>query len=176
MTKPFTKVSAQQITNSLARKFIPLADSLRDLLTSFGVRQHIVRIVRIHWSGATRGVGTPQVAMEMVLEPTPKISDLSTLTEIIQPIGMDEVGAIVLSNVSGRYTEEQLRGFDPDGTEIPPMDEVFYEIEFPRVDNLPTVKRRFELRSAPYYKPGSLQWMLRLEKSNDDRERNGDPG
>lgn len=175
MAKPFTKVTGQQIQNSLARKFVPLADSLRDLFTKFGLRPYIVRMVRVAWNGIERGVGLPQVESAVVIEPTPKITDFTALQEIVQPIGLDEIGGILLSEVSGRYTEEELKGLKPGETEIPPHIEFFYEIEFPRIDNAPVVKRRFFIRSAPAYESGRLQWSLRLEKSTEDRALNGDP-
>lgn len=176
MAKPFTKVSGQQIQNSLARKFVPLADSLRDLFTKFGLRPYVVRMVRVRWNGIERGVGLPQVESETIVEPTPKLSDYTALTELVQPIGLDEQGGIVLSEISGRYTEFQLRGLKDDETELPPNVEFFYEVEFPRPDGQPATKRRFFNRSAPEYNSGALQWTLRLEKASADRQLNGDSG
>lgn len=170
----FTEVTAQQLKNTLARRFVPLADSLRDLLTKFGLRTYKVSIIRVRWSGGARGVGVAEVIDQTVLLPTPKISDMSALTAILQPVGMDEVGGIELSEVSGRYTEEQLRGLGEDGAPIDDDVEVFYEVEFPRVDGGPSIKRRFINRSAPTYNAGGLQWSLRLEKAHEDRSREGD--
>lgn len=175
MTDKFTQVTPAQIKASLVRKFIPLGDRLRDMLTKFGLRTYKVSIIRVQWSGGVRGEGTVSVVKETVIEPTPKISDLDSLTEFVQPVGLDEVGGIELSKISGRYTEEELRGLSSVGEEIPPDEEVFYEIEFPRPDGGPSLKRRFFTRSAPQYKPGQLQWTLRLEKTHNDRSREGDP-
>jgi hypothetical protein len=175
MAKPFTKVSGQQIIGSLARKFVPLADSLRDLFTKFGLRPYTVKMVRVAWSGIERGVGMPQVESETLIEPTPKITDFTALQEVLQPVGLDEIGGILVSEISGRYTEDELRGLKPGETEIPPNVEFFYEIEYPRADNGPVTKRRFFPRSAPAYESGALQWSLRLEKTAENRALNGDP-
>lgn len=175
MAKVFTKVNPQQMQKSLARKFVPLADSLRDLFTKFGLRPFVVRLMRVRWNGEERGIGVAEVDSEVIIEPTPKISDLTALTELVQPVGLDEVGGLLLSEISGRYTEDELKGLKPGETEIPPNVEVFYEIEFPRLDGAPSVKRRFFFRSAPYYNSGALQWSIRLEKSGEDRALNGDP-
>jgi len=164
-----------QLNKTLARKFIPLGDSLRDLLTKFGLRPYKVRIVRIRWSGGRRGIGTAVVEKALDILPTPKVLDLSTLTEIVNPVGLDEVGIILVTQISGRFTDEDLRFLDNDGGDQDPDSEVFYEIEFPRSDGRPGDKRRFFLRSAPMYMAGKLQWQLRLERAHEDRERNGDP-
>lgn len=171
----FTEVTAAQLRGTLARKLVPTADSLRDLLTRFGLRTYKVSVIRIQWSGGDRGVGTPVVLRETVLLPTPKVEGLSSLTELIQPIGMNEEGGIDLTKISATYTDEDLRGLSAQGEEIPPDEEVFYEIEFPRLDGGPSLKRRFQLRGAPQFRPGGLQWSVRLEKSNDNRDRRGDP-
>ena len=57
MAKRFTEATSAQAKKSLARSFIPLADSLRDMLTKFGLRAYKVTIVRIEWSGGKRGRG-----------------------------------------------------------------------------------------------------------------------
>lgn len=176
MAKPFTLVTSAQAKGTLARRFIPLADSLRDLLTKFGLRSYSVSICTIEWTGGSRGAGTPVTRSELEILPTPKIDTFDTLTEFAQPIGLLESGTIELSQVSGRFTEEQLRGFDPaTGNDIPPNIEFFYEVIFFPTDGAPGVRRRFYPRSAPTYYPGKLQWKIRLEKSNADRARNGDP-
>jgi len=172
---PFTKVTGQQVKKSLARSFVPLADQLRDLLTKFGLRTYQVSLVRVQWSGGRRGVGAATVKSQTVLEPTPKIGDLNGLTEILTPIGLNDQGSILLTQISGRYTEEELLGLDEYGNDIPLDEEFFYEIEFPRTDGKPSEMRRFFPRSVPSYKPGGLQWTVRLEKANEDRDRNGDP-
>ena len=174
MARRFTEVTGRQAKQTLARRFVPLADSLRDLLTRFGLRTYRVAMVRIAWSGSRRGYGTPTVISEEVMLPTPKITPLSALDQIIQPVGGQEVGSIELSQISGRYTEEQLVGLEEDGTPIPPNVEFFYEVEFFPHDTGPSVKRRFIARATPAYMPGRLQWSIRLERSFDNRERNGD--
>src|SRR5579885_2777860 len=99
----FTKVTAAQIRGSLARRFVPLADKLRDLLTKFGLRTYTVSVVRIRWSGMERGSGFPEVISTMLIEPTPKVADLTSLEEIVQPVGVSESGEILLTQISGTY-------------------------------------------------------------------------
>ena len=174
MAKKFADPTAMQLKKTLAQRFIPLADDLRNLLTVFGLRPFKVRIVRVRWANGFRGSGAPMVEQELDILPTPSVQDLSTLTEIVQPIGLDEVGTIVVSEISGRFTDEQLRFLDSDGTPPAPDEEIFWEIEYPRLDGQPSIRRRFELRGAPMYFAGRLQWQVRLERSHHDRARNGD--
>lgn len=170
----FTTVTTRQAKATLARDFVDLADDLRDMLTQFGLRTYKVSMIRLQWSGGRRGRGAPIIVSEEALLPTPKISSLDALTELVQPVGVDELGAIELTQISGRYTEEQLTGKGVDGSPIPPNEEFFYEIEFfPQAG--PSKKRRFQTKTAPNYFPGKLQWVLRLEKANDNRALNGDP-
>jgi hypothetical protein len=175
---PFTVVTDIQAKGTLARDFVGLADDLRDMLTQFGLRTYRVTIVRVRWSGGRRGRGAASVVSEEPILPTPKISSLEALQELAQSVGVDELGAIDLSQISGTYTEDQLRGFR-DGDGIPADEEFFYEIEFFPTDSANSggsKKRRFFPRGAPTYFPGRLQWSVRLEKANEDRNRvNGDP-
>jgi hypothetical protein len=173
MAKRFTTVTDSQAAKSLARRFIPLADSLRDLLTKFGLRSYKVTRVRIEWSGGRRGNGTPVVTLEEEMQPTPKI-ELDGLQSLLQPVGMSEQGSITLSQVSGRFSETDLRGFPSSSESLQPHEEFFYEIQF-FPTNGPTHRRRFYPRGAPSYFPGKLQWTIRLEKADSDREESGEP-
>lgn len=161
--------------DALARCLIPVADSIRDLRTQFGLRPYVVRIVRTKWTFDERGGGVEFVLNEFVLLPTPKVSDLSGLMEIASSVGLDETGGVFLSEVSGRITEDQLRGLDTDGSPVPEDEQVYYEIEFQSPSNRPNARRRFALRSAPTYLAGKFQWQFRLEKANEDRSRSGEP-
>lgn len=172
---PFTEINDQQAKGTLTRDFIGLADDLRDLLSAFGLRTYKVSMVRVRWSGGRRGRGAPSTVSEEAILPTPKLSSLDALQELAQSVGVDELGAIDLSQISGTYTEDQLRGFR-DGDGIPGDEEFFYEIEFFPTSEGGSKKRRFFPRGAPTYFPGRLQWSVRLEKANEDRNRlNGDP-
>jgi len=172
----FTPVTSQQIKGTLARKFVGLGDTLRNMLTTFGLRTYRVSLVGIQWSGGERGVGTPTVLSELLILPTPKLVDMTALTEIVQPIGLDEAGSVQVEQISGTFTEEQLLGRDANGNDIPADQEFFWEIEFPRLDGKPGEKRRFFPRGAPMYYPGRLQWVVRLEKGHSNRQRDGSPG
>lgn len=171
-TESFTVQTAQEYSNSLGRIMVGVADSLRDLFTVFGLRPYLVRLVRTRWTGGARNLGEESVINDPEqLLPTPLILDIMTLQPIVSAIGSTEMNAVMLTEVSGCYTEEQLRGIDSDGTPIPPDQSFYYEVEFLRVDGQPGQKRRFNLNTVPEYAADSFQWRLKLERARPDRVR-----
>lgn len=177
MVQSFDDPTKMRLGGTLAQKLIPVADGIRNLFTRFGLRTYKVRIVRVSWAGGRRGLGVPTVVRELDIMPTPLVQDLTTLTEIATPVGLDEAGVIVVSEISGRFTDDQLRFLDNDGEEPGPDENVFYEIEYPQPGgpSVTSVKRRFYLQGAPYYSAGRFQWSIRLVRVNEDRSRQGDP-
>lgn len=169
----FTKFTGTEANRTLASKLAPVADKLRDLNTRFGRRNYNVTIFRTRWTGRTRGQGEERIIYQQDILPTPLLADLGSLSELATLHGLDETGTIQLSEVSHRFTEDMLMGIDPEGFEPLDTDNVFYEIEFPRPDGRPGPKRRFELRSAPTYRPDQFQWFLSLEKIEANRFRDG---
>lgn len=173
-TPKFTTLSPAQFAQSLARRLIPVADSLRDLRVRFGLRPYRVRVMRTRWTGGQRGIGEEVVSAEMEILPTPLVQDLSALAEVVEPVGLLEVGSVSISEVSGRYTEEQLRGLDIDGTPPAADEQVWYEIEFPRSDGQKGERRRFFLGSTPNYAAARFEWTFRLDRSHEGRSRAGE--
>lgn len=171
--RQFDDPTKMNIKSTLAQKLIPVADSIRNLNTRFGLRSYKLRIVRVRWSGGRRGMGYPVVDATMDILPTPLVQDLTTVTEILNPVGLDEAGMIGVSEISGRFTDAELRLAFDDGEPPGPDEEVFYEIEYPQPEDKDSIKRRFSLRGAPYYDAGQFQWRIRLEKANEDRSAAG---
>lgn len=172
----FTRLTPQQFQNTLAQKLISTADRIRDLFTLFGLRPYQVRIIRTRWTGAIRGAGQEYVTAELFIEPTPLISDLTGVMTIVSPVGLDEVGDIVLSEVSGRFTDNNLRGIDVDGSKPEPNEQVYYEVVFPlQPGTTGGERRRFFINSAPMYQADNFQWRVKLDRSHQNRARNGDP-
>lgn len=176
LRRVFDDPTQMNLKGTLAQRLISVADNIRNLNTRFGVRTYKVRVVRVRWSGGQRGRGVPVEARVMDILPTPLVQDLTSLTEVLTPIGLDEAGVISVSEISGTFSDNQLRFLDDDGEQPGPDEEVFYEIEYPQPDGSDkSIRRRFFIRGVPYYDGGRFQWRIRLEKSNEDRARNGDP-
>ena len=166
----FTVVEPGGLGKTLANRLIPVADKIRDLHTVFGGRVYTVTIYRTRWSGGRRGLGDETLIFQQPIRPTPRITDLGTLTQVLNPTGLDDAGTIQLTEISGRFTEDSLLGIDSEGREPLETDHVFYEIEFV---GRPSVRRRFEIRSTPSYKPYQFQWQITLQKTDEDRARDG---
>ena len=164
--------AATSLKGSLGQSLIPLADQMRDLLTQFGLRPYEVKVIRTRWTGGRRGVGAEVLVSELMILPTPKIGDLNALQEMLSPVGVVEVGSLLLQEVSGTYTENELRGYDRDGTPPAPDEQVFYEVTYYHPSGQ-TERRRFVIRSAPYYDAGKLGWTFNLEKAAEDRDGGG---
>jgi len=169
----FFKVTSKSLPNTLARKLIPVADRLRNLYSVFGLRPYVVRTVRTQWSSGIRNQGVEQVIESVDILPTPLLSDLTGVIELNTAIGLDESGEVMVSQISGRYTEDQLRGFDPTGQQLEKDQSFYYEIEFPlRGDS---ERRRFIIKAAPMYHSDLFSWTIKLERQRPDRSRNGTP-
>ena len=165
------------LCDTLAFNLIGVADGLRDLYTQFGLRPYRVALVRTRWSGGRRGIGVEIVISSTNLLPTPKMTDMAALTEINSAIGLDETGEVVLTEVSGAFTEDQLRGHPfGNGEPVFPDEQFYYEIEFPPAcAGKDGERRRFTVKGAPMYFADRFQWNIRLEKQRQDRSRYGDP-
>lgn len=166
----FTDLSGLDLSKTLARQLICVADGLRDIRTQFGMRPYEVHVKRAKWSGGQRGLGEPYVVSDMTILPTPRIVDLNALSEAIEMIGTNESGSVSLDEVSGRYTEDQLLGNNVDGSSPGPDEDVYYEVVFPLPSGTP-IHRRFYPASAPHYSSGKFEWTIRLVRSNPDPSR-----
>lgn len=173
----FTQLNGIGLSNTLARKLIGTVDRLRDLLTQFGFRPYEVRVVRTRWTGGYRGEGQEVVIWEEAILPTPLISSLDGVAHVVNAVGLDEIGTVKLSEVSGRYAEGFLTGVDEEGNPQDPDTQFFYEVIFPTpgqvADGAP--RRRFFPANAPTYEATRFQWSLTLQRSHVDRRSNGMP-
>lgn len=172
----FTVLTDGSFADTLAQKLRPVADQMRDLLTQAGLRPYIVRLIWTQWSEGERGFGVEEVFQEEMLLPTPKVMNVETLDEMVRPMGTEEFGRVEVTQISGRYTENFLRGFDQTGAPVPENQNFYYEIEFPNENGtFPGIKRRFSIASAPQYYPGKFGWAIKLDKAIQNRNLNGTP-
>lgn len=171
----FSKLSGRDLACTIARRLIPTVDNARDIRVRLGFRPYQVSIVRTRWDGGRRGVGVEIVFHQLSILPVPKLQDMTTLLEIMTPVGHDETGQLLLSQISGAYSEDVLMGRDGDGRDVDPDQQVYYEVEFTSTSGKPSERRRFYPRGAPWYEPENFQWSIKLERSRESRARNGDP-
>lgn len=169
----FTVLSGRDLACTVGVRAIDIVDKARDILTRAGLRRYRVAIVREAWSGKRRGVGVLDVEHTLMVLPTPKVTDLTSLAEVSSPGGITEQGSLVVSEISGRYNEDVLLGLDGRGQEPDPNVEVFWEITFLRSDGQESARRRFAPASVPSYDPSNFEWTIRLERARPDRLRSG---
>lgn len=173
--KPFFKPTALSVKNSPVNRLVGVADRLRNLTAQLGLRQYTVKVIRTAWTSGIRGRGQEAVTSIVDILPVPRVAGVGNLSELMQQIGLDEEGDLVLYGISGTYDENTLSGVGPDGNEPGPGESVFWEIEYIATNASEPQKRRFTLSGVPEYQPGKLQWVVRLKRQRQDRSRNGDP-
>jgi len=171
----FSVLDGEALTKTVIARLNPVADILRDLKTKpLGARPYQVKLVWTRWSGGERGVGVEEVFAEMLLLPTPASDRLTSLATVVQSIGSDDQGQFTVSEISPRYTEDQLLGRLNDGTPVPDDQNFYWEVYYPRRHE-PGVRRRFVPSSPPDYHATRFEWTIRLTKASEDRSRSGEP-
>lgn len=172
----FSVLTAGQYQQTIVGRLTPCVDKLRDLFTKTGLRPYIVRWVVTRWSMGERGWGTEEVVSETELLPTPKVEAMESLDVTNTLVGNVEYGNLTVTQISGRFTEDQISGRGPQGQQTPDDTNFYWEIEFPNPDGtFPGVRRRFEVSGTPVFKPGAFQWTLQLVRAGESRTRNGTP-
>ena len=171
----FTRPTAAMISKSLGTKMIRQVDLARNIVTRLGFRAYSVKIIHTGWSGPRRGEGQEYVVREMEILPVPMIGSLNGLNESMTPVGLDEVGSLQLSEVSGRYSEAEVMGLLIRGMPLDVIGEqCFYEITLLSA-GIP-VKRRFSVNNVPSYNPTGFEWTVSLTRARSDRDGlTGDP-
>lgn len=150
-------------------------DELRQIAADFGARPYRVFLVRTLWKGGKRGRGPEQVISEEEILPTPKVETMMSVSLQMLDVGVDEQGGMTVSEISPRYTENQLLGRNEDGSEIPENETFSWEISLHRGDRDDQKRRRYMVKGTPSYEPTGLQWKVSLTRSGSDRQANGNP-
>lgn len=169
----------EELENTLASKLVPVIDRIRQLRTVFGVQQYRVFLVHVQWTGLRRGMGEGKEISRVEILPTPTVSDMAGVTEIARALGRTEEGGVSVSEISARYSEDDLRGFTPDLVDaeqprtLRPNVEFFWEVVEARANRPNPIRRRFTLASAPSLSRDTTQWRAQLTRMDYDRSRAG---
>ena len=164
MPKPEPLSGPAAARRTLAHRLSPVADRLRQLNTRMGLRSLRVFLVWSKWGGATRGEGTETVTNRVELLPTPKVTDMASLSRRPYLAGVFSEGTVRVDEISSNaYTLDVLKGLvipTVNGQGIPvngqgverttdPTTDFFYEIvEDGRGDSTPE-RMRFRLFGGP---------------------------
>ena len=158
---------------SLVDEWNDTADEFRQLATDLGARPYRVFAVVVRHSGGTDGRGDPVVVQETELLPTPLVKSRGQRQDL-KSAGKTERGHIELTEVSPRYTEDQLQQM----FHVKPLLdglEGFYEVRIDRRDGRAPRRRRYTLRGVPELDAENFQWVLKLQKQDGNRARDGEP-
>jgi hypothetical protein len=169
-----------QAGRSLASRLAPVADNLRQLNTTFGVRPYRVFLTWTRWEGTEIGEGYEVLKQRIELLPTPLVKE--NMRYAPWHGGVLQEGAIDVSEVSVvAYTEDILRGLDPKlipgldlmgaNPTIPEPWDFFYEVvQDGRGGKMPE-RPRFRLNGCPFLKADSQEWVMTLERTSRQRTR-----
>lgn len=90
-------------------------DIRRTVREALGTRPYKVEIVKRSWSGGRVGVGTPAEDV-LELDPAPMVEEVAR--DRNGPGGSEAAGDLVLTEVSLRYSEEELKPLPEPSTEV----------------------------------------------------------
>jgi hypothetical protein len=145
-----------------------IVDDVRSLVSDMGLRPYRVFSVLVRWSGGEVGRGEP-VSFEREFVPTPKLIEPSVTSEP-RSGGLVERGLATLTEISPRYTEDELR--DLFGCDERPGVEIFVEVRVDARDGS-TERRRFAVSGMPFRDADGFQWVARLIRQDGGRRRDG---
>lgn len=174
--RPLTRLEAK---GSLANRLGRVADRARQVATHLGARPYRMWMVWARWTGAVRGEGRFEVLREMEVLPTPLVASLDSVTFSIFHAGTVPEGSIKVTEVSTRYTFDELQGhMVPDLHEdvIPAPYEFFYEVREDGRGDAEPVRQRYSIMSYPFRDAENAQWRLMLQRVSEPRNRDGSSG
>lgn len=171
----FTVPTLDMLGCSFGNKLKRIVDKAQDIETRLGLRVYLVKIIHTCWTGPERGMGAELVVREMTILPVPEVGALSGIRKSQTPIGLDEVGSLQVTRISGRYTEAEVMGAEINGIPYDPrLGQAYYEITM-IAPGTPD-RRRFSVNGVPSYKPDDAAWTVSLERAREDRDAyTGDP-
>lgn len=153
---------------SLVEDMGEVADDMRQLFTDFGARPYRVFSVVYDWTGGEVGRGDAVILSEQELLPTPLV-DLSGSGSQMTAAGRKSDGVARLTEVSPRYTEDQIYGLFP--TRLEGSQRFFIEVRMDARDGDSPIRRRYTIRRVPYRDPLNFQWIIPLYSQEEDRDR-----
>jgi hypothetical protein len=89
-----------QAKSTLANRFGPIADRLRQLATNFGIRPYRVFLTWTKWTGVERGQGTEVMLRRAEILPTPLVVSLDNQVNSPMHAGVLPVGTLRVSRIS----------------------------------------------------------------------------
>jgi hypothetical protein len=166
---------------TLASMLIPSIDKIRQIPTMLGLRPKRVFLVHAVWNGplGKKGDGAPVEVSRTEILPTPKVADMEATTQILHATGLSEEGGLRITEISARFSEDDLMGRTPDLQDAADPRtsrrgaEFYWEVVDDR-PNAPTgVRRQYVPSDVPELSKDGCQWRISLIKRDGDRSRAG---
>jgi hypothetical protein len=105
-----------QVGRVLTDRLIDVVDNVRRKVhAKLGTRQYRVQIITRRWSSGVVGEGTPVVTI-LEIDPRPLVT--RSEGDRLSPAGRENQGDATITQISLRYSAEELQPEVPDGTEI----------------------------------------------------------
>lgn len=167
---------------SLAHQLGKVADNIRQsVATRLGVRPYRVFLIHTRWTGEERGEGEEEVVVEREILPTPRVEDVSTVVDQPYEAGVRARGPVRIDRISvDLFNEDDLCG-ESDGRRIEDNEGFYYEIvedgrgaKFTPSKAAPA-RRRYRFVSANR-NADAAEWVVMVERMDEDRDRDGFPG
>ena len=179
-----------QATRTLANRLGKRVDNLRQFSTKFGTRSKRVFLVWTKFTGEERGIGDEKVLHRVELLPTPKVSELTSVSRRPMIEGELPDGGVRVSEISVyRYTEDMLKGLVVPGEPGQPGTPIqakgaerntrsdvdfFYEIvDDGRQGEGLAERQRFQLIGYPTRLESRVEFAVFLQRSSADLGRDG---
>jgi hypothetical protein len=132
--------------------------------------------VTYRWTGGEIGRGRPEVVSESEFLPTPEVSSMTSVRRTLLSGGNVERGGLTMTQVSPRYTEEQLNYLCYGVDECRgPSFQTFVEVSVDRRDGDRTKRRRFTIAAAPYRDVDAMSWRVDMVRQDVERTPSGVP-
>ena len=168
-----TIIADSKVDQLLIPSLTCVVDQLRDIEVQLGARTLRVSLVWTQWSGGERGLGVEETVREEVLTPYPKVAPFTDHRADLQAIGTEELGQLMVTDISARYTEDFLQGHGEAGEDIQADQSFYWEIRTTQVAGS-GMRRRYVPNSPPSYDPLKFGWAIKLLRASEDRTRDGD--
>jgi hypothetical protein len=140
----------------------PMLDRVRAIPSRLGVQPYRVFLLTTRWSENEYGEGTESLVSETEITPPPLVELGVTID--FRPFGADCSGKLVLSQISLRYSEEELVPTVPEGTQF------YFEVR--RTDGANRVRAFPDTKPVRNGKKG-LGWSLQCQISDMPRTDSG---
>lgn len=157
-----------QARQSLTQQLGPVVDDIRQIAVDLGQRSYQVWSVRVRWDGGARGQGDVVQVWEKPFLPIPKVAKWR-VPEELRAAGYVERGDVVLTELSPRYTEDEIR--DLFHVKLGPAEDGFIELRV-AADGL-SERKRFTTSTAPERRANKFDWTVRLQRQDRQRNRDG---